>query len=345
MDGGLARMDDRIVISSRVRLARNISGHSFPTWATDDELEGISDNILLSIEGDSRLHDLDRHPWEEVDSLQRALWAEAHMVSPDFVTGGNGRCLMIGPDNETSIMINEEDHLRIQAIYPGSCLGRAAESTDEMDDALEQHLDIAFSEEWGYLTACPTNVGTGMRASVLLHLPALVMTGQALQLFSALAQAGVALRGLFGEGTQAIGNAFQLSNATTLGKSESEVTKDLQNVVDQVVDRERAARKGLLSQSKERLVDRSHRAFGVLTHARMLSFGEAVELMSMVRLGSETGILKTVRASELDRMWMAIRPAHLERIVGRSIDSSEEEALRAETIRQSLSETAGRELR
>lgn len=335
-------MNDLIILSSRVRLARNLAGTPFPTWADQEILAGVGENVFASAQKQPEFADSEFHRLDSVDPIQVQVWAESHLVSPDFARQDPGRFLIIGGDEKTSIMVNEEDHLRIQAFVAGSSLERAWNIADRVDDGLERDLDFAFSEEIGYLTACPTNAGTGMRASFMLHLPALMMTGQAQQLIASLSQIGIVTRGLFGEGTQAIGNIFQISNATTLGRSEKEIIENLNNIGSQVVDRERAARKGLIAQAKDRFADQSYRALGILSNCRMITFQEALELISMVRLGVETGILSMIDFEILDRLWMVSRPAHLELLAGRSIGNVKEESARADAIRGILTDGIGK---
>jgi len=233
-------------------------------------------------------------------------------------------------------MVNEEDHLRIQALMPGLQLAAAWELADKVDDALEQYLPYAFSEQRGYLTACPTNVGTGLRASLMLHLPALVSTGQINRIIQAVGRFGLVVRGLYGEGTQALGNIFQFSNQVTLGHTESDIIQHLINVTRQVIDQEREARQMLLRRDKMALEDRVARAYGTLAHARVVSSQEALQLLSDVRLGIDLGILDGLKPEILQELLVAIRPAHLQMRTGRELSPAERDVLRAALIRERI---------
>jgi len=329
-------MSDRIVLNSRVRLARNLDQHPFPLWADQATSSRVGEKVRTAVASRTALAAHHIHSMSEVDPIQRQMWVESHVVSPEFACSEGEKYLVTSDDSDLSIMVNEEDHLRIQVIGDGLSLENSLGLATLVDDELEAELDYAFSRKYGYLTACPSNVGTGMRASLMLHLPALVMTGKAQELMPILAQAGIIARGMFGEGTQAAGSIFLISNSQTIGVTEEGIVENLTTLADQVIERERSARKGLVANSKDRLADQSYRAFGILNSARIMSFEEALELTSMVRLGAETGILTEVDPKSLDRVWTAMRPAHLEKIAGRSIGPGKEEIVRAQVIRSIL---------
>ncbi len=329
-------MSDRIVLNSRVRLARNLDQIPFPMWADRTSSSMVGEKVKAAVASRTALAAHRFYSMSEVDPIQRQMWVESHVVTPDFAFSEGEKYLVTSDDSDLSITVNEEDHLRIQVISDGLSLENSLGLATLVDDELETELDYAFSKKLGYLTACPSNVGTGMRASLMLHLPALVMTGKAQELMPILSQAGITVRGMFGEGAQAAGNIFQLSNSQTIGVTEEGILENLATVADQVIERERSARKGMVVNSKDRLADQSYRAFGILNSARIMSFEEALELTSMVRLGAETGILTDVDPNSLDRVWKAMRSAHLEKIAGRSIGPDKEEIVRAQVIRSIL---------
>ncbi|MCG0238246.1 MAG: protein arginine kinase [Firmicutes bacterium] len=331
--------DSDVVLSSRVRLARNLEDFPFPHRMNERQARelirqveaGIREINLMGICPPVELYRLADTPY-----LDRQVLVEKHLISRELAQDARGRAVAISEDEAVSIMINEEDHLRIQVLAPGLDLYSAWELGSKVDDALEAKLPYAFHKTRGYLTACPTNVGTGLRASVMVHLPALVMTNQAGRLFNTLGQFGLAIRGYFGEGTEPIGNIYQISNQITLGRSEEEILDHLQSVVQQVIGHERRAREHLARQMKAQLEDRVGRAYGILTGARILSSEEAMRLLSDVRLGVEMGILKGVAARTLNELMIACRPAFLQKLAGRELSPFERDLRRAALIRERL---------
>lgn len=233
-------------------------------------------------------------------------------------------------------MINEEDHLRIQCFLPGLQLVECYHRAQALDDDLESQLEYAFDERRGYLTACPTNAGTGLRASVMLHLPAMQMTGQTNQILQNIGQLGMTVRGLYGEGTEVAGNFFQMSNQITMGQTEGEICTHLQAVTEQLVEQERLLRERLQLDLKYQLEDKIGRAFGILSHARIINSNEALALLSDVRLGIDMGILKGIKPFALNELVVAIRPAHLQKRAEREMDATERDVKRAEIIQEKL---------
>lgn len=331
--------DGDIVLSTRIRLARNLEGMPFPNRATPAQLTEVTEQLRKAV---NDLNRADGHQYlfiemEKLSPLERNVLVEKHIVSPNYIHNPEHRVLVARDDAAVSIMVNEEDHLRIQCLAPGLDLAGAAALADKVDDALEGKLDFAFKEELGYLTACPTNLGTGLRASIMAHLPALVITRQISRIVAAATQLGLAVRGLYGEGSEATGNIFQISNQLTLGKSEQEIIDNLQSVVSQVVDHERAARSLLAKESPEALADRIWRAYGVLSHARTLSGQEALTLLSEVRLGIDMSILEDVPADVFNELLVMTRPNFLQKLAGGAeIDPGARDRLRAQIIREKL---------
>lgn len=327
--------DNDIVMGSRIRLARNIAKIPFPAVANDQQLSHVSDLVRSSVTGNSK-SDLEYFGVASMARLERELLVEKHLISPQQTRDVKHKAVVLRGDELVCIMVNEEDHLRIQSIYPGFQLQSAWEQCDQVDDTIGEKLEYAFSPELGYLTACPTNVGTGLRASVMLHIPALVMTKQVQRLVPAINKLGLAVRGLYGEGTEAVGNIYQISNQLTLGHSEKEIIQHLATVARQIIDQEREARKRLMQIGKAELEDRTYRALGVLSQARMISSQEAMQLVSEVRLGVDMGLIKELDASFPKSLVFLIRPAHVQKLIGRDMDANERDAYRASLIREYL---------
>ena len=324
-----------VVISTRVRLARNLSDVPFPGTMTDEQSRRVIDRVSNALER-TAVNGLSA--WRvsrtaELASLERLLLVEQHLISPVLANSRVG-AVAISEDASVSIMINEEDHLRIQAILPGLELGGALQLANRCDDALEAELPFAFHEEYGYLTACPTNAGTGMRASVMIHLPALASSGHIGRVLAAIGQFGLMARGLYGEGTQASGNVFQISNQVTSGLAEQEILRNLSSVISQIVSQERALLGRMLLNERPKLEDKVYRALGTLENARILSGQEAMSLLSDLRLGLAAGILGAHTASALNRLLVRLQPGSLQHGSGRPLAPGERDIARAEIARQ-----------
>ena len=325
------------VISSRVRIARNIRGIPFPYLASDAQTRRIQELVAATAASQKEAFgDFSFMPVESLASLEKELLVEKHLASPFLARESQHGALLLRSDEAVSIMVNEEDHLRIQVILPGLQLEEALQDADRYDDFLEAEVNYAFDETYGYLTACPTNVGTGLRASVMLHLPALIMTGQANRLLGALSQVGLAVRGLYGEGTEIIGNLVQISNQITLGQSEEEIIRNLGGVTRQVIEQEQAARQALLNENRARIADRTWRSLGQLKYAQLMSSQEAMQLLSDVRLGYDLGLLKGVDRKLLNEMFVVISPACLQIMAGRELSPAERDLERPARLKKLL---------
>jgi len=327
------------VISSRVRLARNIEGMPFPHLMTEDQAEKVIRMVAAAFKSPAAarlgLGDAEVYRLDEMSDLDRYVLVEKHLISPNFAQAGRG-AVVIGAGESVSVMINEEDHLRIQCLFPGLQLEQALALANKVDDLLESQLEYAFSEKYGYLTACPTNVGTGLRASVMAHLPGLVINNQAGRVFSTVVKLGFIVRGLYGEGTEAVGNIFQVSNQVTLGQAEAETVANLGNVVRQVIEQEKQVRGAMLAEMREQIEDKVGRAYGILLYGHVLSSQEAMQLLSDVRLGVSLGLIKGIEPRVLNELLVAIRPGYLQRMAGRELDPSERDVKRAELVRAKL---------
>jgi protein arginine kinase len=331
--------DSDVLISSRIRLARNIMDLPFPGNASPEDIQGVVEKAkgVLNDEGKNYLG-LKLLELETVPVLEREVMVEKHLISPEHARPGQHRALALTDDESISVMVNEEDHLRIQVLFSGFQLEEAWELCNQVDDYFESELDFAFSEKYGYLTTCPTNAGTGMRASVMLHLPALNLTKRVNEVFGAISQLGLAVRGLYGEGTEALGNIYQVSNQITLGPSEVEIIENLQGVIRQIIDQERNARQVLLEKNELELTDRVCRGYGILKHAQKITIKEAMRLLSDLRLGVDLGIIDNVTANILNELMVLISPAALQRLEEKELKNTEFDQKRAELIRTRIRE-------
>lgn len=322
------------IINNRIRIARNIKGFPFPQWADTETLNKIGSLVKNAIGKSKHLKEFQFHDIGDLSPLKKQYLAEEHTISPHFSQEQAGHFLAYSGNK--SIMINEEDHIRIQVLGDSLALEKSWEEAVLIDEELEKEIDMAFSEDWGYLTACPTNVGTAIRVSLMLHLPALVMTKQLHNFFQAVMQLGIVVRGLFGEGTSAIGNLFQVSNGTTLGSNEDEIIKHVKLIGLQIANKERTARKIILGRDKEKLHDRAARALGILRHAKLLEFGESMELLSMLRLGIDMELIKNIDISKINDLMIKIRPAHLAMDSNELFDAKTEQIKRAQLAQRVL---------
>lgn len=328
-----------IVISSRVRLARNLRMIPFPHLISQEFGEKSIREINNAWEksDDNDLKALNTITFDQITAIDRQILVEKHLISPGHAkTNESFRGLMVNSDGSLAIMINEEDHLRIQCFLPGLQIKEAYKFVQQIDDALEKNLDFAFDERQGYLTSCPTNVGTGMRASVMLHLPAIAMSGQTRIIFQNINQLGMTVRGLYGEGTEVVGNLFQLSNQITMGQTEEDIISNLGSIAIQIIEQERLMREKLNKEMKYQLEDRIGRSYGILTNARTLSSNEALVLLSDVRLGVDMGIIKNIKRFILNELIVAIRPAHLQKKSGKEMDAFRRDIERAEVVKEKL---------
>lgn len=328
-----------IVISSRVRVARNLSGLPFPMLATSSQSAEVVRKVEKAL-GRETVHPILRKAelirMDDLSDLEKRVLVEKHLISPHLAEESRYGAVVLSENEAVSIMINEEDHIRIQCLFPGFQPFEAWHLANELDDWFEHSLSYAFSEKSGYLTSCPTNVGTGIRASVMVHLPALAMTQQRNRLFPAITQVGLAVRGIYGEGSEALGNLYQVSNQVTLGQAEEEIIDKLQSVVRQMIEHEKNARQRLLETSRTPLEDRVHRSLGVLGHARVISSKEAMERLSDVRLGTDLGILSAVPANVMNELMVKTQPGFLQQHAQMRLDSDERDIRRAALIREHI---------
>lgn len=325
-----------VALSSRVRLARNLGNIPFPNQASEADLARVARKVEKAVSQVPELSRLEVMRLSEASVLDRHILVEKHLISPQHAQGAENRFAIIADDESVSVMVNEEDHIRIQTLLPGLQLSEAYQLADKIDDLFESKLDYAFDERIGYITACPTNVGTGLRVSIMVHLPALVATGQVKAVLSAVSNLGIAVRGLYGEGTEASGNMFQLSNQVTLGRSEQELTESLHAVTMQVIQQERSTRKKLILEMREQLEDRVQRAYGVLCHARLMTSQEALKLLSDAKLGVELQLISEVDGETLNELMVITQPAYLQKLAGQGLDPPQRDIRRATLIRERI---------
>ncbi|HZN59415.1 MAG TPA: protein arginine kinase [Planctomycetota bacterium] len=333
--GGTGPESD-IVISSRIRLARNVAEFSFLSRASQKERGQIERRIQAELKKALPQPDICYHSLPPLSPVDRLFLVERHLISREHAYGKGPRGVCLGGGETISIMVNEEDHLRIQGLRSGLQLRATWEQVDEIDTKLEKSLDYAFSPQFGYLTVCPTNVGTGMRASVMLHLPALVMTRQIDKVFQAVSKINLAVRGLYGEGTQASGDFYQFSNQPTLGKSEGEIIEMIERMIPKIIEYERAVREQLLEQKKEVIEDKVWRAYGMLQTARTISSEETMDLLSAVRMGVNLKIIRDVEIPTVNELFILTQPAHLQKMERSELEGPARDITRATYIRNRL---------
>ena len=346
-DSGLAWLDASgecadIVLSTRVRLARNLQGHAFGPRARLNDCTAVLKQVHSVSSRVELLRTGDIQELRKLDARSRRILLERRLASTDLM-GDNGSppapgtAVVLAADRPVSIMVNEEDHLRLQTLLSGLRLREAWNLLDSLDEELGEELPYAYHHEFGFLTSCPTNVGTGLRASVLMHLPALVLTKEIVKVLQGLSQVGLTYRGLYGEGSEVIGNFFQLSNQTTLGKSEEDLVDHLDRIVRQVIQYETHARQVLLRDAPSVTEDKIWRAYGLLRYARSLSFEDLMNLLSGVRLGTSLKLLPGLRVYSLNKIMIFTQPAHLEEAAGRDLSPAESDEHRATLVRRILS--------
>ena len=329
---GVGEQSD-IVVSTRIRLARNLNEYPFPNKLNTKSRTALNNIIKDAVESDNKF-DLRFVEMKSLARFEAASMAERHIISPEFASDHDGRALLISKDEDICIMLNEEDHIRIQIMKSGFALDEAYAVADEIDDLLGSKLEYAFDERIGYLTQCPTNLGTGMRASVMLHLPALTMNGQIHKLINTISKLGLTFRGAFGEGTKATGDMYQLSNQITLGISEEFAIKNLKAITLQLCANERAAREELLKSIDTE--DTIFRAYGTLKWARLLSTKELMDNLSLVRLGSVAGKI-SVPVETLNELMISMQPASINVMAQQKLDEKERDTIRATKVRNRLS--------
>jgi protein arginine kinase len=326
----------QIVVSSRVRLARNLRDRAFPGWAKKAERTAILELIKPDVEALPEMQEAFSELLQDLSALDKQVLVERHLISREHAAKSAGSAVVMNRKQTLSIMLNEEDHLRMQSIRSGLQLRQAFKLADKIDSALESKLDFAYDSKLGYLTACPTNVGTGMRASAMLHLPGLVLSELINQVIQAVNKIGLAVRGLYGEGTEAMGNLFQISNQTTLGEKEDEIIGRLSKVIETIIEKEHDAREVLIQKKPSTLWDQIGRAYGLLTYAHAMTSKEALNLLSIVKLGIDLGAFPEDKRLPIDELFITTQPAHLQKSTQQKLNAEERDHFRAQIIRDRL---------
>jgi protein arginine kinase len=330
-----------IVISSRIRLARNLAAFPFIRRCTDSDRQQIEKTFKDAIAGIDKWQGLMQVEVADLPTIDRQLLVERQLISRELSEASGARCVFIDPQETFSLMINEEDHLRMQVMHSGLDMEQAWDQINTMDDLLSDRVNYAFHERMGYLTACPTNLGTGMRVSVMLHLPALVITQQIEKVFRSLQKMGLAVRGLYGEGSQAMGDFYQISNQITLGRSEIDLVKQVGEVIPVIIDYERQARAFLVKESRKDLHDRVSRAYGILCTAQTISSEETLHLLSSVRMGIYLGLIQDLEIPTINKLFIHTQPAHLQKLRGTELPSADRNVERAMYLQTHLRKSGG----
>ncbi len=331
--------NDRIVLSSRVRLARNLADGPFPGWAKKPDRVRVLEIVRPAVESLPEMKGAFSETIDNLAELDKHILVERHLISREHAAKKAGSGLVLNPEETLCVMINEEDHLRMQALRPGLQLRQAWNEIDRLDSELEQKLDYAFSNALGYLTACPTNLGTGIRVSAMLHLPGLVLADQINPIIQSVNKLGLAVRGLYGEGTEALGNVFQVSNQMTLGETELTIVERLEKVLAQIIEHEENARATLLEKKPKMIHNHIGRAYGILANAHSISSKETMNLLSLLRLGVEVGSFPGADAALVDELFILTQPAHLQKQHAQhseKLSAEERDLLRADMLRERL---------
>jgi protein arginine kinase len=327
-----------IVISSRIRIARNMEGLPFPHYLSVEKANEVISKVYESaVAANEITHEkFCLISMKDVDKVERLNYVEKHLISPHLAKNIQTGNILLNKEETINIMINEEDHIRIQCLLPGLQLEKAWNMASKIDDLLGENIDYVFDEKLGFITACPTNLGTGIRASVMLHLPALSMTGYIRSVLQAANQIGLAVRGTYGEGTEFLGNLYQISNQVTLGLREEEIVTNLHAVTLQIIQKEKEARQILLDSKRIQVEDKVFRSYGVLKNARMITRNEAMELISDVILGINLNLINEISLEKINKLMTIIQPGYIQKYFKKELDEKERDLRRAELIREIL---------
>jgi len=339
LEGNLSDQD--VAISTRVRVARNLREYDFPLYMSVEESNNLTKSILDTMKDSFSDSNYKFLRVRDLTNVERLMYIEEHLISPGLTQKIDKSSFLIRYDERVTIMINEEDHLRIQTLLPGLDLFGAWKLCSEIDDKLESQLNFAYHKDLGYLTACPTNVGTGLRASVMVHLPSVSLTGHINTMIDALRKIGLTVRGIYGEGSEAVGNLYQISNQTTLGDTEQEILDKLNKIIYQIVTRERNTRKYLMDKKGIEIEDKVYRSFGILKNCRLITSKEALTHLSNVKLAYDMGYLKDPKLKDIINLMVDIKPGTIQKNLDRDINKEERDKIRAEIIRKYLTNMEG----
>ncbi|MDP4178762.1 MAG: protein arginine kinase [Bacillota bacterium] len=329
--------ESNLVLSSRIRLARNIDKVPFPIRIDEEKGKELIKDVenVFYISPEIKEDYITNYLWN-LDEVTDNSFLEKHLISPRLINNYKKSAFILNKDQTVSIMLNEEDHIRLQCITAGLNLEEAFKDANKLDDIIEDKLNYAFDENLGYLTACPTNLGTGLRASVMIHLPVLSMSKEITQLYNAVTQIGMTIRGLYGEGSNADGNVYQISNQISLGVTEEEIINNINAVVNQIINQENIAREHLLKNRKYELEDKIFRSLGILKSAVLMNSKECLSLLSNVRMGIEMGIINDISSQTINELFVSLQPATLQLLVNKKLNDKERDLERAKLIREKL---------
>lgn len=331
--------DEDVVVSTRIRVARNMSNYRFPDFMTMEESQSITSEILEAIK--ERENQFTFYRTKDLSELERMVFVEEHLISPSLAQKIKNGSFLVKKDEKVTIMINEEDHIRIQVLLSGLNIEEGWRICTEVDNFLEEKVKYAFHEQFGYLTSCPTNVGTGLRASVMVHLPCVAMTGHLNAIIDALRKIGLTVRGLYGEGSKVLGHLFQISNQTTMGEKEEDIIEKLNRVIFQIVARERSTRRYMMDRKSLELEDKIFRSLGILNYSRLISSVEAMTHLSNVKLGCDMGIIKNMNSKDIVKLMVEIQPASIQTNLNKDMIKEERDTLRSQIIRNNLIDLEG----
>ncbi len=335
-----AGQNNDVVISSRVRLARNLKNYPFSVKLTEKQAAELVEKVKAATEVIENQATMKFYGCsaDVLGDTEKAAMVERHIISPLLVAKEQSTGLILSEDESISIMINEEDHLRIQSITGGMNIGKAFHEANKIDDITGEIFDYAFHEKYGYLTSCPTNVGTGLRASYMVFLPALTIAGKIIKLAEELGQYGIALRGTYGEASKSVGSLFQISNQKTLGSTEKEIMEALDRIVEQVMKQERRQREYILTNNYDEFEDKVHRSYGVLKYAKQISSGDAMTLLAQLKLGMDMNLIHLGDSYNIHELMMEIQPGNLQCQLDKNVGSMQRDKFRADYIRKKLPE-------
>jgi len=328
--------ESEIVLSSRIRFARNLKEYKFPPSADTDTRFEIMDFVKKAFQSGGLMESGSFLTTKELSGLDQSFLVERHLISPEFIKNSTGRGLFLDTARMLSIMVNEEDHIRLQVISSGLSMNECWSIAENIDERISSKLEYAYDEKFGHLTSCPTNVGTGLRASILIHLPGLVLTREIDNVIGRISKVGLVARGFYGEGTDVLGNLFQISNQTTLGRSEDEIIDSLSKVTQQIIEYEMNSEEKLMDEASDQIEDKVWRSYGILKHARVLSSNEVMNFLSALRLGVSLKLINEISLKQINDLLVLTQPAHLQKYYEREMGSNERDMIRAELVRDFL---------
>ncbi len=331
--------EEHIVMSSRARYARNLPRTPFPMRARPEELRFVAEKVSAAIAASRKFMNGITFDLTQIHAIERNYLKENHLISAEMEKGGTSRLIFLSEDVKLAVMVNEEDHLRVYSLEAGFQLGEVLNRLIDLEDELQRELQFAFSQQYGYLTACPTNTGTGLRASVMLHLPALASSKQMPEIVKSMPPLGLTVRGFYGENSENLGDFFQVSNEVTLGRSEQEIVEGLTAKIEQIIEREEQARRMMYEQNRTTIEDEVWRAWGVLAYARIITSQDAVQLLSRLRYGIDRGYFGRLGHPELNKLIIEVQPGHLQVAEGGAVGVEARDVLRANLLRKRLADT------